>query len=197
MKQGDHIGLPTYQSSSLHISYYHLRPFFQYPSIFSRFLPFVSGTKNQQKKKAITASKAYSQKVKGLPITSINERKVILMSRLPAQFATVEMLPPVPRSRVGNSSELSNQNTGPIPIANAMIYTSKPIKISTPALFGPIWNTIPIATNAIAIPTQPTSSNGRRPTRSSSRMAITVPITFTTPTTLVAKIAPEADLKPA
>ena len=44
---------PTAFSS---FTFSHLRPFFQYASIFSRFLPFVSGTRNQQKMNAPTAS---------------------------------------------------------------------------------------------------------------------------------------------
>ena len=160
-------------------------------------MPFVSGTSHQQKRKANTARKAYIQKVSGLPATPINVRKVMLTSRFAPQFAMAAMLAPEPRSRLGNISALISQKTGPMPIANERIYTSKQIKTNQPACCGPIKKMMPIAASVTIMPKTPLSSNGRRPKRSTRNSERIVERTFTTPTMLVARKEAEAEEKPA
>src|SRR5579884_435328 len=99
--------------------YYQCLPFSQYFSICSRLFPFVSGTRNQQKITAASASRAYNQYVKELPRCLISERNVILTNNVAAQLKQNEMLTPTPRRGVGKISEHINAKIGPIPMLYA------------------------------------------------------------------------------
>ncbi len=122
------------------------------------------------------------QKVAERPIASISVRKNWLTNQALNQFTAVATETALPRTRLGNTSLIIVQVTGPSENAKLMMNTTRATRVMIPAALAEVGggrgdregtsgppmkrNAIPTVVRLVAIPTSPISNSGFRPNRS-------------------------------
>lgn len=154
----------------------------------SRF--FVSGTQRKTNSRLISAKAAYSPYAKLRPMLD-SAGKVAETAQFAAHCAAAATASAEARIRLGNISPSSTQTSGPqvVPknITKAFAATSATVDHgsgrvmeSAPGAISPKENASAIRPRETVMPAEPTSSISRRPTLSTSRIAMIVATMFIT-----------------
>ena len=174
-------------------------PFFQFSSIFSSEIPFVSGTKNHTKITEITQINPKMAKVMPVPIFFVITGNKALTMMLQMKFVATGKVIKKPFASSGKISETNTHATGPIEYANEHI---NPMIAATASHFEQSPNCVPNklenANKNILKPIiiEPDNNRGFLPTLSVKYIATKVIRKFTTPITIVIFIAADGSSKP-
>jgi hypothetical protein len=114
----------------IHVSW--VSAFLKWSSICSNVNPLVSGTSRNVKMNETIPMAAKSQNVPDCPKMLTNPKNSSVIRKFALQLATVAMLIAVPRACKGKISEISNQKTGPNPMAKNEMYAIRLIAVIVP-----------------------------------------------------------------